>query len=77
MGLCPQCKSGLATASEGVHFKILKKSERNITVSDFKEFNRVENEETKKIEDILKTGAKIAHLSRVKEKFLIKSLTEW
>lgn len=77
MGLCPQCQSGLVTASEGVHFKILKKSERDITASDFKEFKNIENEEMKKIEDTLKTGKKIAHLSRVKEKFLIKSLTEW
>ena len=77
MGLCPQCQSGLTAASEGVHFKILKKDDRNLEINDFKGFNNISNEDIKNLDVQIKMGAKIGHLSKVKEKFISKALTEW
>lgn len=77
MGLCPQCQSGLTAASEGVHFKILKKDDRNIEINDFKGFSNISNENIKNLDMQLKMGAKIGDISIVKDKFIGKALTEW
>lgn len=77
MGLCPQCQSGLTAAAEGVHFKILKKEERNFIKSDFEGFKNIPKKDIGDIEEWLKKGAEITHLSKVKDKFIGKALTEW
>lgn len=77
MGLCPQCQSGLTAATEGVHFKILKKHDRGLKADDFKGFDNITKEDIKSFDEQLKYGVKITHLSKVKEKFIGKALTEW
>jgi hypothetical protein len=77
MGLCPQCQSGLTTAVEGVQFKVLKRNIRNMEINDLKEFSKMKNEEIKNLNEMLKSGKKITHLSKVKEDFFEKALTGW
>lgn len=77
MGLCPQCQSGLTTAIVGVHFNVLKNDARNLKIDDFKEFNMMSEADINSINQQLKSGIKITHLSKVKDKFIGKALKEW
>lgn len=63
----------MSSAVIDVHFKVLAKSNRNLKISDFKKYGTVPSAEKKKLQGYLGVGAKIVHLSTVKQKFCPES----
>jgi hypothetical protein len=79
MGLCPRCSDGLTNAMEGVHFKIIEKINRNLTIKDFEKYIEpgLSNTDKNKLDMMLKNGAKIGNMSVVKPKFIARAIKEW
>jgi acetyl-CoA carboxylase beta subunit len=75
--ICPMCASLMQEAVEGVHYKIIDKSNRELKLSDFKKFQELNTQEKSMLKEAFKNKAKIACLSMVKPKFIEKAKAEW
>lgn len=74
---CPQCHGGLTEAVEMVHFKVLRKANRVLRTSDFKDFISLPSEQKKEIKEMISKKWHMDHMSFVKPKFQEKALREW
>jgi len=77
LGTCHQCGDNLSDAVEGVHYKVIKQSKRNLKLKDFKKIIPEKTDKLSDVEGMLKQNAIIDHLSLVKEKFVAKAQAQW
>lgn len=72
------CQGKVTAAVETVHFKIVQKESRNLTLSDLTRFeeNRLELK-TIELGSALEKGAIAAHFSKVKNKFIERAINQW
>lgn len=76
-GACHQCGDSLENAVEGVHFKIVKKSNRPFKPKDFKGFKEFSNDEVEEITRLIRMNTGFNHMSKVKAAFVEKAKREW
>lgn len=76
-GFCHQCGDPLQDAVEGVHFNIIKKSNRPFKPKDFKGFKEISSGEMEEIAQLISMGTVFTHLSTVKAAFVDKARREW
>jgi acetyl-CoA carboxylase beta subunit len=75
--ICPMCASPMQKAVEGVHYKVIDKSNRELKLSDFKKHHGLNAQEKSMLKEVFENKNKIACLSMVKPKFVEKAKAEW
>jgi predicted RNA-binding protein len=74
---CEQCGHDLVSSIEGVHYKVIKQSNRNFRPKDFKGFRDINKQELAELSQLVTIGTIIDHLSKVKSAFVEKAKADW
>jgi len=76
--LCKKCGGKIEKAVENVHYKILRKHNKRLSLNDFKKYlSNLSREDKELIKSYTEGEAKIGVLSTVKPKFVEKAKQEW
>ncbi len=76
--VCKKCGGKIETAVEKVHYKILRKNNKRLSLNDFKNhLSNLSREDKELIKTYTVGTAKIGLLSIVKSKFADKAKKEW
>jgi len=64
-------------AVEGIHYKVIDKSNRELKLSDFKKHHGLNSQEKLMLKEVFQNKNRVACLSMVKPKFIEKAKAEW
>lgn len=76
--VCKKCGGKIETATENVHFKILRKNNKRLSLNDFKKhLSNLSRQDKDLIKSYTEGTEKIGFLSIIKPKFAEKAKMEW
>jgi len=75
--VCKKCGGEIETATENVHYKILRKNNKRLSLNDFKKHLSLSRQDKELIKSYTEGTEKIGFLSIIKPKFAEKAKKEW